>query len=219
MHREWERVLSTAATVTAPGWGSLLLLTYFWPLLQLSLSQLPQIRCFQQQKDVISTSVPSQVPLLFLTVLDGEPNPEARQLTPIDPGQLGVSNTDPSPSCPHTPVLRSVRLTPMENSASASPCAPVHTHLSLLLPVRARLCQGSWAVSALRAHPTPVCGMQGPRELLPSPSQTSALTAHPLRPNLLTIHPYSVPGPNRRAAWALLWRAQSGCKTFPKERG
>lgn len=107
LHREWELVLSTAATVTALVWGSLLLLTYFWPLLQLSLLQLPQIRCFQQQKDVISTSAPSQVPLPFLTVLDGEPNPRARQdaqLTPIDPGQFRVSNTDPSPSCPHTPV-------------------------------------------------------------------------------------------------------------------
>lgn len=73
-------MFSTAVTVTALVWGSLLLLTYFWSLLQLSLLQLPQIRCFQQQKDMISTSVPSQVPFPFLTVLgDGEPNPQARQ--------------------------------------------------------------------------------------------------------------------------------------------
>lgn len=58
-------------------WGSLLLLTYFWPVVQLSLFQLPQIRCFQQ-KDVLSTSVPPQVLLPFLTVR-GEANPQARQ--------------------------------------------------------------------------------------------------------------------------------------------
>lgn len=227
LHREWELVLSTAATVTAPLWGSLLLLTYFWPLLQLSLLQLSQMRCFQQQKDVISTSVPSQVPLPFLTVLDGEPNPQARQdpqLTPIDPGQFRVSNKEPSPSCPHTPVLRSVRLTPMENSASASPCAcaRLSTRIcpcSCLYVHGCARARGPCQHSEHTQSPCVECRGLGSCFPAPCPLQTSALTAHPLCPNLLTIHSYSVPGPNRRPAWASLCGAQSGCKTLTKERG
>lgn len=218
-------MLSTAATVTALVGGSLLLLTYFWPLLQLSLLQLPRIKYFQQQKDVISTSVPSQVPLPFLTVLDGEPNPQARQdpqLTPPDPSQFRVSNTEPSPSCPHTHVLRSVRLTPMENSASASPCACAH------LSTRICPCSCLYVHGCARArgpcqhsvHTQSLCvefrGL-GSSFPAPCPPQSLALKPHPLCPNLLTIHHYSIPGTNRSLAWPLLWGAQSGCKTLPKE--